>query len=114
MRGAAFGLVLLLGLASLPAMAEISTGGERPLAPSHNAGQSSGQGQMPTRVGAELAGEVRARCWQEGREILSEADFATASIPPGLREQTINLEASGRQALLLPLGDTFCLLTARP
>lgn len=91
-------------------MAEISTGGERPPAQSQN----QNQGQTPTRVGRELAGDVRARCWQEGQEILSEADFANAAIPPGLREQAINLGGSGRQAVLVPFGDTFCLLTVRP
>ena len=91
-------------------MAEISTGGERPLAQS----QGPGQGQTPARVGSELAGDVRARCWQAGREILSEAEFVGAAIPPGLREQAINLGGSGRQAVLLPFGDTFCLLTVRP
>jgi hypothetical protein len=111
-RCAALGVALALvcGLASLPALAEISTGGERQLAQS----QSQGQGQTPTRVGSELAGDVRARCWQEGREILSEADFTTAAIAPGLREQAINLGGGGRQAVLVPLGDTFCLLTVRP
>ena len=104
MRSTALCFALVLGAA--PAMAEISTAGERPLAAS--------QGQTPTRVGGELAGAVLARCWQEGREILSEADFATASVPPGLREQAINLGGGGRKAVLLPLGDTFCLLTIRP
>jgi hypothetical protein len=100
MRAAAF--CLALGLCAGPAMAEITSGGERPPA-------ASG-----TRVGAELSGDIRASCWQEGREIVSEANFANGAIPPGLREQAINLEGSGRRAVLLPIGDTFCLLTVRP
>ena len=95
---------LALSLVAFPAVAEITSGGERPRE----------QGQTPTRVGSELAGEVGTRCWQQGREILAESDFATASIPPGLREQAINLASNGRQAVLLPFGDTFCLLTVRP
>lgn len=61
-----------------------------------------------------LEGTVRARCWQQGREILSEVDFASAAIPPGLREQAISLKGSGRTAVLLPFADTFCLLTVSP
>ncbi len=110
MRFAAF--CFALGLSAAPAMGEITPGGERPQAASR--GQSASQGQTPTRVGSELSGDVRARCWQQGREILSETDFANAAIPPALREQAINLAGSGRQALLLPFGDTFCLLTVRP
>ncbi len=104
MRFAALGLAL--GALAGPAAAEIAPGGERPAGPS--------QGQAPTRVGAELEGEVGARCWQEGREIVSENAFATAAIPPGLREQAINLRGRDRSAVLLPLGQTFCLLTVSP
>lgn len=102
MRSAAVCLALVL--VAVPAVAEITPGGERP----------RDQGQTPTRVGNELAGEVGTRCWQQGREILAETDFAEASIPPALREQTINLAGNGRRAVLVPFGDTFCLLTVRP
>lgn len=96
---------LVLALLAFPATAEITSGSERP----------RDRGQTPARVvGNELTGTIGTRCWQEGREILAEADFATASIPPGLREQAINLAGQDRQAVLLPLGDTFCLLTVRP
>jgi hypothetical protein len=95
---------LALLLVAGPAAAEITSGGERP----------RDQGQTPTAVGNELAGDVRTRCWQEGREILAEADFANASIPPGLRELSINLAGDTRRAVLLPFGDTFCLLTVSP
>lgn len=97
-------LCLALVLVAVPAAAEITAGGERP----------RDQGQTPTRVGHELAGEVATRCWQQGREILAETGFATASIPPALREQAINLAGNSRHAVLVPFGDTFCLLTTHP
>jgi len=102
MRSAA--LCLALVLVAVPAVAEITAGGERP----------RDQGQAPTRVGNELTGEVGTRCWQQGREILAETNFATASIPPALREQAINLGGNSRHAVLVPFGDTFCLLTVHP
>jgi hypothetical protein len=99
-------IALAICLVTAPAVAEITTGGERP--------RVASQGQSPTVVGAELAGDVRARCWQEGREILAEADFQRGAIPPGLREQAIQLEGRGQRVVLLPFGETFCLLTVRP
>ncbi len=94
----------------MPARAEIETGPDRATpAPS------------PTRVGdgvtgtaGALAGDVRARCWQHGNEILDVTDFASAAVPPELRAQAVSLRASGRTAVLLPFADTFCLLTISP
>jgi hypothetical protein len=99
-RATAGWLVLALLLAATPAAAEITASGERPAA-----------GEQ--RVGS-LEGDVRVRCWQEGREIVSEAAFASATIPPELRERGIRLDGGGRTAVLLPLADTFCLLTISP
>jgi hypothetical protein len=98
-------LAFALMLGAGPALAEITTGGTQPAVGSRAVG---GTGT------ASLKGDVRARCWQQGREILSEANFATAAIPPGLREQAISLDGSGRTAVLLPFADTFCLLTVSP
>lgn len=95
---------LALVLLAVPALAEITSAGEGPRE----------QGQTPTRVGNELTGEVGTRCWQQGREILAETGFAAASIPPALREQAINLASDSRHAVLVPFGDTFCLLTIHP
>jgi hypothetical protein len=92
------GLALLV--AAMPAAAEITASGERQ--------------PVASRTATSLEGNVRARCWQEGREIVSEADFARAAVPPELRERGIRLEGGGRTAVLLPLADTFCLLTISP
>jgi hypothetical protein len=99
-------LAFALTLGAGPALAEITTGGTQPAVGSRAAGG--------TGTAASLKGDVRARCWQQGREILSETNFATAAIPPGLREQAISLDGSGRTAVLLPFADTFCLLTVSP
>lgn len=95
---------MALALAATPALAEIATGGERVATGS----------PVATGLTGSLEGTVRARCWQQGQEILSEADFASAAIPPELREQAISLKGSGRTAVLLPFADTFCLLTVSP
>lgn len=105
---AAASLALVLALGAFPAAAEIETGADRPT-PSPS----------PTRVGdggsaGSLAGDVRARCWQHGSQIFDVADFASAAVPPELREQAVSLKASGRTAVLLPFADTFCLLTVSP
>lgn len=102
------GLALTLALAAMPAAADIETGADR-ATPAPSA----------TRVGeggsaGSLDGDVRARCWQHGSEILDVTDFASAALPPELREQAVSLKASGRTAVLLPFADTFCLLTISP
>lgn len=96
---------LLLALAAAPASAElaVNSGGARPQA----AGLTPGA----------LTGSVAARCWQEGQEVLSEGDFASAEIPPGLRERALSLKGAGadaRTTVILPLADALCLLTVRP
>jgi hypothetical protein len=101
-------LAFALTLGAGPAMAEITTGGTQPAVGSRVVGSTG------TTIATSLEGDVRARCWQQGREILSEANFATAAIPPGLREQAISLDGRGRTAVLLPFADTFCLLTVSP
>jgi hypothetical protein len=98
-------LALAVTLGAGPALAEITSGGTQAAVGSRVVGATGT---------ASLEGDVRARCWQQGREILSEANFATAAIPPGLREQAISLDGRGRKAVLLPFADTFCLLTVSP
>ena len=98
-------LAFALTLGAGPALAEITTGGTQAAVGSRVVGATGT---------ASLEGDVRARCWQQGREILSEADFASAAIPPEMRAQAISLKGSGRTAVLLPFADTFCLLTVSP
>ena len=101
-------LAFALTLGAGPALAEITTGGTQAAVGSRVVG-GTGPGSA-----SQLEGDVRARCWQQGREILSEADFASAAIPPEMRAQAISLKGSGRTAVLLPFADTFCLLTVSP
>jgi hypothetical protein len=96
-------LGLVLALAGGELRAEITAGNGRTVG-----GPSAGAG-----IGS-LDGEVRARCWQHGNEIVDVGAFAAAAIPPELRQQAISLEGAGRTAVLLPFADTFCLLTVNP
>lgn len=95
-------LACSLALGAGAATAEITNSGSRVVG-----------GTASSAMGT-LEGDVRARCWQQGREILSEAEFAAATIPPPLREQAISLQGRSRSVVLLPFADTFCLLTVSP
>jgi uncharacterized protein (DUF1501 family) len=95
-------LACTLAFGAGPVAAEITSSGSRV------------GGGVASSATTSLEGDVRARCWQQGREILSEADFATAAIPPALREQAISLRGRSRTVVLLPFADSFCLLTVSP
>jgi hypothetical protein len=62
-------------------------------------------------------GRIGAECWQQGRQIMSEADLEAANIGGYLRERSLSLKRAGRAGagvIVVPFGETVCILrTAR-
>lgn len=102
---AGLALILALGLPAAAAKAELAIGSQRSAA------------AMAAGVGA-LEGQVSARCWQEGKEILAEGNFTSADIGQDLRAQAVYLQSggsmAGHTAVVLPIANALCLLTVRP
>lgn len=87
-------LLVLAGLAALPAAAEIAKAPER---------------RAPT-VTAPVA--MRLECWQQGQRIIAEAPLQGFNLGTALRGQAVLFQADNGAAevVVLPLGESTCLI----
>ena len=71
-----------------------------------DAGRAAGMGSV-----GEMEGASSVRCWQNGKEVLSQDGFAGAQVGEAAGRQAVRLEGGQSTLLLVPIQENLCAVT---
>lgn len=119
------GLLVAAGALALPAMAEVTTmpgyEAELPTPPPSIRGPNAG-GAATSGFPAEIPkgttetvhdGRLRVQCWQEGEEIIDQANLRGLSLSSATRQESVSFKRVGDDqpsVFILAVADGMCLI----